>query len=251
MAAGALVRTGPGFRRRWRSQRKTIRRFFKGKARSWGNRQSQMRGAVTKYSRVNPFPPSRNVTLNYVETFTMTAGAGTIFGSEQIMALNGMYDPNYLTGGHQPYGFDQMATMYGKYKVNAVKFQLVVTDPSADGVVLGAMVQPPDEIYTLAGKGLDEVAEKTQAVTRTINDSGSQTVIINQYCPMPKLIGITQTQFKADLDRYSALISANPTKLPFLRFAVADLNSVGSAVKVRCKMTFYATFFQRKVLNQS
>lgn len=60
------------------------------------------------------------VELVYSEPIaTQLVGTGCTF------RLTNLYDPNAAAGGHQPRGFDQLAVLYGKYRVISAAFAVV------------------------------------------------------------------------------------------------------------------------------
>lgn len=60
-------------------------------------------------------PKYRLGRLRYTEQFNLNATAGTIAYND--LCANGLYDPNLTGVGHQPYGFDQIMTLYNHYVV--------------------------------------------------------------------------------------------------------------------------------------
>lgn len=214
--------------------------------------RKRVTGPFRTYVSNDPFRTSMSVKLAYTKTHAAVTGSGGVFGPEDVIRLASLYDPEFGLGGHQPYGFDQLALLYRKYKVNAVLVELTCTDPSEDGLVIGCTFQPPNGAYTLAGKTPDILKEKPMCVTRPINNTGSQLVRIKQYMPMSKISGLTPLQFKADIDLFTATTSANPTAEPYFRFAVAsDRAASGAGLIMRVKVTYFATFYERITLTQS
>lgn len=66
-----------------------------------------------------PFPRRYRCTLVYEENqqVTMTASVMTPY----VYSLNGLYDPNITSTGHQPMYFDQLMSIYNHYQVIAAK----------------------------------------------------------------------------------------------------------------------------------
>lgn len=59
-----------------------------------------------------PFParmPFRHMT--YAEDFSLTSGIAGVVGTIRTYYLNSIYSP-VSSGGHQPYGFDQLSGIY-------------------------------------------------------------------------------------------------------------------------------------------
>ncbi|WP_218254000.1 hypothetical protein, partial [Candidatus Magnetobacterium casense] len=63
---------------------------------------------------------------------------GALFGDVH-MNLNSLFDPNRSGIGHQPYGFDQLATLYNRYRVISCGYRITCATPTAGNTVLTAM----------------------------------------------------------------------------------------------------------------
>lgn len=72
------------------------------------------------------FPARKTVSLRYVENFTLNAGNGST--ASYVFRVNGAYDPNYSSTGHQPMFFDTYSAIYGSYKVCMASITFICTD---------------------------------------------------------------------------------------------------------------------------
>lgn len=217
-------------------------------------RPKRMSGPMRSYVAADPFRPFYTAKLRYTQTQALFVATGGLFGAEQVFRLNSLVDPDLTGAGHQPYGFDSLAFLYNRYKVNAVHIQMVISNPNADGLVFAALLQPPGGTLSLAGKNPSRVKELPMAVTRVINNTGSQRIVINQYVPLHQVIGISYLQFKSDVDTYQAVVTDNPALCPMLRIACASNDTAhGSSQAITCAttLTFYSTFYDRVIQNQS
>jgi hypothetical protein len=189
--------------------------------------------------------------LRYGDAFTLTCGASGLYGTEQVYRMNSLYDPDLTSTGHQPYGFDTLATIYTNYKVHGFRAKLVFTDPSADGIYCAAQFQPQIGT-TVTGYTTDVIAERPGTWVGYLNNTGSQRVILDQYFPIWQLMGLTPSQFENQLAEYAAGVTANPTVTPYLRFAIAaaDFSSTPTC-RVQVILEFDCEFYQRKSLAQS
>ncbi len=64
------------------------------------------------------FPAKAKATLKYVDTFYLEASAGP---QHRAFSFNGMFDPDYALGGHQPLYYDQYMSLYNHYQVISSK----------------------------------------------------------------------------------------------------------------------------------
>lgn len=209
-------------------------------------------GPFKRFVRMDPFPASMKCKLTYTHTSGLSSGTVGVIGTEQVFRLNSLYDPDFTGSGHQPYGFDQVSSLYKHYQVYGVKVSVTCTDPTLDANYVAAMFQPSTATYTLAGKDQDQVRENPLAITRVLNNTGSQITRFSQYFPIYKLEGITPVQYSASMDLYSADVSTNPSLTPFFRIGVGNMRGNASQ-SVMCVLTFtfYCRFTQRVIQSQS
>ncbi len=207
----------------------------------------------SKYNTNQPFPPKTAHKLNYVQTFKLSTGAAGIFGIEQVMRLNSLFDPDFTGVGHQPYGFDTLATIYNKYKVLRVNLRLEWTNPVADGVACGYMFTAPDAGGALQGVNLDQANERMNVRVGHLNASGSQKLVQNIRAPIHTVSGLSRLQLNADVDQYSSSMITSPARQPFLHIAAANVDNTDpvTTVMLTIKATYHCRFWQRLTLPQS
>lgn len=205
------------------------------------------------YQSPYPFPTSQIVRQTYSEAFTFNVGTTGTFGTEKAFVLNAMYDPDYGTGGHQPYGRDTLAAIYDRYKVLGVFIDVTFYGPSSNTFATAVKLSPEDQLgNTLQGQTVSAVMENNNTVVKFISSAGSQKNRYKAYFPMHKLLQVSKLQFKADIDNYDAPVGSNPSKSAYLRMAVADSN-LGSTGTVAgaISLTFVTYWHERKQLAQS
>lgn len=188
----------------------------------------------------NPMPAVYKTRLRYVQTFSPNTGIiANYFGTDQSMRLNSLHDPDFSLGGHQPYGFDQMAAFYNRYLVTRALVELSITEPSADGLVFGVSIRAPSSLIGLSGATVDAVAERQGCITRFLNNSGSQTAYMRFDLPMHELLGMSPTAYSGARSLYGAAVGADPSLTPYLTFAVANMaNSNNESMIVQVRITF-------------
>lgn len=212
---------------------------------------SKMRGPIKTFSSQDPFKPYYDCKLQYAQTFDGTTNAVNTWGTDQIFRLNSLYDPDETGVGHQPYGFDQLALLYRRYKVSAVLVEIIARDPLDEGCYIGMQVIPPSGTGNLVGKTLDEIKERPMCAVRGIPNTGSQKVYLKQWIPIQTVSGLSPIQFKANSEDFTASVSGSPNSIPRLQLATLNNKSTASNFTLTVKLTFYAMFYDRIIQNQS
>lgn len=208
--------------------------------------KTDIKGVFSAYDENDPFPQIYRCKMIYASTHYLTSGSAGVFGTEQIFRLSSLFDPDYSGSGRQPYCYDEIAVLYRKYLVNAIKVDVVISDPSEDGVVAGFLLQPSLGSLALTGRGVDEVREKPMCTTRVLNNTGSQVVKFSQFLTMSQIEGLKKAQWDTSQSIYGALTSANPSLTPYLRVACAsDKGTTGASIYVKLKFTYYTQFYDR------
>lgn len=236
-----FVKKRKGFRRR-----KNVKKTHKTSGININNSQSMSLGGKT------PFPAKYICKHHYRESLTLTAGAVGVFGTETGYSLNDVFDPRFSAGGHQPYGRDTMATIYGRYKVLGCKVKIVFTDPSADGVVCGVAATTTSDGFSLTGNSYEIGTEKPNVWSAPVNNTGVQTVTFEKYFDIAKFLGMTKSQYRNDMFHLGSSAGTTPASLALIRVANLDLRAAGApTVLATVDLDYYVQWYDRLTLGQS
>lgn len=211
------------------------------------------RGANVVPGLLSVFPERLVTSLDYVDTLEASASstAGT-FGTEFAYRLNSLFDPYFSLGGHQPFGFDQIATFYNRYMVNAVDIEVIFSDPSTDGVVAGAYLKNFYDTSTLSGSTVSAASERPTNWVKPLNNTGSQVAVFRKHVDLAAMMGLTKAQYEGGWFALSGLVTTDPAQSPYLAVAAANYHASSSAtVQVQIKIRYHSVFWGRKMPGQS
>lgn len=167
-------------------------------------------------SSLRPIPARFITKHKYAEAVTVSAAG--IAGYK--WNLNSLFDPNRSGIGHQPYGYDQLAGLYNRYRVISCKYVMSCISDSGN---IQVAVLPANESLSLIGN-VSEARENPRAkyIVQTPTSGGTLKVLKgNVY--LPALVGATKTQYMSD-DRYQAIVGNSPTELAVLNAYAQGLN---------------------------
>lgn len=199
-------------------------------------------GARLHIDKVAPnrgaFPTEMYIKFRYTDVLTLSADNLTgLTGSEIPYRLNSLFDPYFLTGGHQPLGFDQMSPIYQNYTVYKVDVQIRVLASVGTGEpFLAVNVKPSTSVYTLSG--LKNAGEILEQPNNTILDGDDSRQCWNTTIDLSEIEGISKRKIMTE-NNYSAAVTANPTSTPFLGLACGTyLLPASSTNSVICAVSF-------------
>lgn len=162
--------------------------------------------------------------------------------------LNSIFDPNRTGTGHQPYGFDTLATLYNRYRVISCGYRIHIAAGSTAGQSTQVVALPANEELTTTS--LSEWRENPRA-KYICQNAGAPTVFLSGKTYIPSLVGRTKQQYMSD-DRYQAAVTANPQELAILNLGTAaGADSLVSGVGIQVLMEYTVEFFDIKHLAQS
>ncbi len=183
---------------------------------------------------MDPFPTSARVQLRYTNILTtVQAGSGSgysIGATTYKLQLNSLFEP--LDGDAlQPYGYDQMAALYGRYKVHKVTVAIKWFSPSSPGTVAAFALHPPEDTTTIASTTGYLTASKSNVSTNIqagvpLGPPNSWSKTYNLH----EVLGLSKQEFESNVEEYSALISANPGRMPLLELGCWNMLGTASAV---------------------
>ncbi len=205
------------------------------------------RGQIT-FKFADPFPARIMKELVYKDTFLQfgNPGSNQQAATALVFNLGSLYEPR--SGGHQPFGFDQMAALYARYKVHKVHI-LVETIPSA---VTGAAHQvvaifPPGSTQTTTGALVaGNMGENFNVSTQMVIGNAVAPVKYQTTLDISTIAGLTKSEFLANVEDYSALVTASPVRYPFLEVNNAPaIAGQGGNFYYNVTLTYVAEFWQR------
>lgn len=176
----------------------------------------------------------------YSDTFQLTVVGGQVYRFN----LNSMWDPNRSGTGHQPYGRDQLATLYNRYRVYKVSYALSFYNASTASKVA---VCPAN--IEMGASTVAEIMENPQSKWAIQIPGGAQKIIKGSI-NLPRLTGRTKSQYMAD-DRYQSEINASPQELLILNIFGASILDVGQTIDCAINLTYHCEWFDRNSLSQS
>ncbi len=155
------------------------------------------------------FDPHKYITLRYCDSYSFTLAATT--ASSQVMNLNSLFDPDRTGVGHQPMGFDTLATIYNRYRVLKAKWKVVISPSTLtyDFCVLplnGLLNTAPTTAATF-----NACVENPRAKFWTQGASGVSKSFVGSVS-LNDLAGTTLTEYLAD-DRYEAANITSPSEV--------------------------------------
>jgi hypothetical protein len=197
-------------------------------------------------------PPTIRKIHTYCQVLNAaTAGFSYLLGTQEAFSLNGLYDP-YLSGtGHQPYGFDEFAALYGRYKVVMADVTVSAFPASGNEAFVHAIVQGPNGGKTLTSAVTQEVMEIPQVITMAVPSSLKSAATFKRRVYFPDVIGMSKLEFDAAIEVYTADTNANPAKGIFLNVALSDSTGSSAAHVLEVRIDYHVDWFDRKIFASS
>lgn len=212
---------------------------YRSKKKSRSTSKRMIGRAFTNFVPASRIVPDRLVTtLHYHEIVSMSDGAG----GDQQWNLNSLFDPNRSGTGHQPLGFDQLATLYQRYRVLKASWKVQCTNVFGPIIPLIAVV--PTNNTTSLATTIDTACElpysqnKLMGGQYTAAGSTAQPATIKGSCSLAKIYGCTESELKGS-DRYQALVSADPSETAILHCVFNEIAGGVDGAVTFCVDIFY------------
>lgn len=185
--------------------------------------------------------------MRYVYTTFKTTSSGLL--QDLILRINSLYDPEYAAGGHQPFGRDNMASLYNKYRVFGMKYRITFWNTDSSVPLLVAVV--PTNSYS-SDTVMNTIMERGYAKHRVIPClSAGGLGVIKGYASMAKVHGVKKSVVKND-DTFAAFASAEPSREAFLHIYVAPIDAASAiTVRINVECTYMCQWFDRIAISGS
>lgn len=215
-------------------------------------------GGVIKYVHPNStkfISASTKRAHKFVNNFIMSGGTLGSTGGTTWYRMNGMYDPETIIGGHQPYGFDQMAALYNTFTVTDIEINLHYAAPSDPSCYLVAAIRPSGGTFNPSGLGVQDVVEKDNVrwfmTPETQGQKVGDSTISLGKIPINYVQGVSR---KAIIEgtNYSGSVTADPTTVP--QFGICLGNVAGASdptMVIIVELIYHAIWSGPRTVGQS
>lgn len=160
-------------------------------------------------------PEKLRCPLRYTSRVPMDAD----IDSDNVFAMNGVYDPDITGAGHQPRLFDQLMGLYQRYRVIkcAISFMFVpVATTNAGACVFG--IQSTLSATSLEGSSINSVMDAIGFKYRVSNGTGSDATTVSREDSLASVIDSNQ-----DDSEYGSA-SSNPGTIGYYHCYVGVLD---------------------------
>jgi len=169
-------------------------------------------------------------------------------GTALNVRINNAFSP--INATHQPYGFDQMATLYRFYKVENCYMRFTVANMSTTPCYFFVREVPVNENFSMTAGEAALITEKPNVRSYHVPALGGPVVKHEVNIDIPKVLGVTRQMFEADVSEYSALCTAAPNRYAYVQVGVAGSANT-SYCEVMVEVGYTVKFWQRITQGQS
>jgi hypothetical protein len=177
------------------------------------------------------WPVCLPVKLIYTDYRVLTAVANQ---ANYVYRLNSLFDPDQSGVGGQPAGFDQLKTLYGRYRVLACKCEVEAVSNSTGGN--GLLAIAPSDISSLTAVA-EDIAGLRYAAAATFSQSEKARLVRTYH--IGKLLGYGDESMLGNPDA-AAATTASPNFQQYLNVNVETGNGATNQTMVMVRLTYYA-----------
>jgi len=191
------------------------------------------------------FPDRFKTKIRYCDVITFSDTAGTT--QSNTFRLNSIYDPDLSGVGHQPMYHDQLALVYGRYRVTGskitIKFAMksspslaaAEVGPTGVGIVCSAN-------SSFASSGISTMMEQNNNTCKVLGDKSSGDSIVT--C-VQTFVPARDLGNGAVDDSNASAFGNNPAQVFYAHAFKVDQGSVASNIKMYVTIEYALEVFQR------
>lgn len=175
---------------------------------------------------------------NDIKTLTSTAGAYNV----HQFNISSVYDPDYTSVGHQPYGYDQISGLFSAYCVRYAEVILKVQAPTSP---MRVWLEPKFNSATVSSN-MSLISERVRTYSFGVSDSP---VVRKFRVYLPSLAGVTWEWWKREC---ASVPSASPTTSTYFNIYTQAVDTVTTCTLCyEIEIKYDVLFTQPTAQNQS
>lgn len=213
---------------------------------------------------INPVtlvPLRTNFTMYLAKLYQLDSNNATALatGGELVFNLNSLAVPLPSNNTEQPYGFDQLAAFYARYKVKSVDIEIDVGTYISTGLshttCAWFQFRPPTSTATISGinTAFDTLGDRSNADYIILQSSTSGGLRkYRRHIDIAKLAGLSKEEFNGNTDTFAGLMSGtSPSKLATFAIAASSDTIIPVTHNFYCRIAYNGECFDRLDFAQS
>jgi len=210
-----------------------------------------MRALVSPSRGPTPFPDRMRCVLTYSSSYISVIANSAAAGRQQF-SMNSLFDPDFTGTGGQPEFFDQLSTLYNRYRVYgcAIKVTLLPFTTAGAQINVPTNVVLVPSALSLASLNVDDCAGLPRAQNRvcTGNMDYKTTTMIGSHS-VSEILGVKDVE---GADRLQATINASPSEQSLWSIVARTADGVtATSLGISVRLTYDCEFFDRQIASQS
>jgi hypothetical protein len=187
--------------------------------------------------------------------FLQSSGAAAYQSGGQVtINLSDITVPFSTSATHQPYGFDQLAAFYRRFKVHECDVTITMSAGGVGTTAVNAMRgyvqwQPPSWNYSMANvAGAASVLSERQSIDSypLLSNTAKGVVTIRKRISIARLAGLSDGEFEANANEYAGGFPATaPSRVCSVGLAVSSDTIVAAGVSCIVQLVFHGEAFER------
>jgi hypothetical protein len=196
-----------------------------------------------------PYKPEFYTRQKYTGVYDITSG---VYLGLQTFRINSMFDPDYTSAGHQPYGFSVLcgatgsgaaSQPYHSYTVYGLSYKIKIT---AGNYIIGA-VGVSNVAAAWSGSTADRVIEQPGTVW-DLRSNETIPMCFEGYLDVAKLQGVSKSKLFSD-DQFSAIYNQNPTLSWYLNIAIQHMDfSSSTTAQCAVELIYHVKYWEPNTL---
>lgn len=210
-----------------------------------------MRALLSPSRGPTPFPDRMRCVLTYSSSYISVIANSAAAGRQQF-SMNSLFDPDFTGTGGQPEFYDQLSTLYNRYRVYgcAIKVTLLPFTTAGAQINVPTNVVVVPTALSLASLNVDDCAGLPRAQNRvcTGNMDYKTTTVVGSHS-VSEILGVKDVE---GADRLQALVTASPSEQCLWSIVARTADGVtATSFAVSVRLTYDCEFFDRQVAAQS
>lgn len=189
-----------------------------------------------------PVPDKTVTTVRFSQNSYITCSVyDAAMTAVNVIRVNSIFNPDATGSGHQPLWTDQLAQLYGRYRVHGMKYKITLSGSSSkitQCILVVARSTTPETTLTTA---IERRGNRVMDVPSGLSHSKTYTGFIRP----GKAYGLTPSQMKDD-ENFASVIGTHPNKIAFACFyAVTHDTTPDVKMHYALECTYYVELMDR------